>query len=66
MVLGQKAKNPRLTGNRGFFKNLLFVQNLNPTMPQKREPRCQSAMQPMTGACFSIFVVNVFFMLNRR
>jgi hypothetical protein len=66
MVLGQKAKNPRLTGNRGFFKNLLFVQNFNPTMPKRREPRCQSAMQPMTGACFLIFVVNVVLIVNRQ
>jgi hypothetical protein len=66
MVLGQKAKNPRLTGNRGFFKNLLFVQNFNPTMPKRREPRCQLAMQPMIGVCFSIFVVNVVFISYRR
>ncbi len=33
-------------------------------MPKRREPRCQMAMQPMTGACFSIFVVNVVFIFN--
>jgi len=65
MVLGQKAKNPRLTGNRGFFKKFLFVQNLNLTMPKRRESRCQLAMQPMTGVCFSIFIVNLVFMFNR-
>jgi hypothetical protein len=66
MVLGQKAKNPRLAGNRGFFKNLLFVQNLNPTMPKRREPRCQLAMQPLTGACFNILIGNVIFISYRR
>ena len=34
-------------------------------MPNRLEPRCRQAMQPMTGACFSIFVVNVVFIFKR-
>jgi serine/threonine protein kinase len=33
-------------------------------MPDGREPRCQLAIQPMTGACFSILIANVVFMLT--
>jgi hypothetical protein len=65
MVLGQKAKNPRLTGNRGFLKivcRLEFqshdAQNTGAALPV--------VMQPMTGACFSIFVANVVFISYRR
>ncbi len=47
-------------------------------MPKSREPRppsvawllrrtgCQMAMQPLTGACFNVFVVNVVFISYRR
>jgi len=65
-VFGQKAKNPRLTGNRGFFKNCLFVQNFKPPTPNRREPRCQMGMQPFTGRCFNVLIANAIFMFNRR
>jgi hypothetical protein len=65
MGFGVKAKNPRLTGNRGFFKNRSSLyQNFIPTMPKRRESRCQMAVQPITGACF-IPLVSIVFMFNR-
>jgi hypothetical protein len=35
-------------------------------MPKRRDPRCQMAMQPMTGVCFNVLIANVIFMFNRR
>jgi len=45
----------------GFEKLLKLNQSFFPTTPKIREQRCHLAMEPMTGACVRICLVNVVF-----
>jgi hypothetical protein len=65
LVWVKKAKNPRLTGNRGFLKNILLNQNFTPTTPKRRQTRVQMDMRPLVCACFSVGA-NVLFIFNRQ
>jgi hypothetical protein len=53
----KKAKNPRLTGNRGFLVNLSVHHRFTPAMPKERDCCVSIAIQPLTGAYISLTIV---------
>jgi hypothetical protein len=61
--LGQKAKTPRLTGNRGVLKILFLNQKFVSTMPKRQPTRVQMDIYPLDCACFSVGA-NVVFIFN--
>ncbi|HUZ07892.1 MAG TPA: hypothetical protein VMV89_10450 [Candidatus Paceibacterota bacterium] len=66
--MDKKAKNPRLTGNRGFFEILLLNQKFVPTMPGRQPTRVPMDICPLACACFSMVanVVFIFFTFKPR
>jgi len=64
--LSVKAKTRDCLGSRGLekFVELRLNQNFLPTTPKGREPRCQMAEWPLTGAGVFISLVNGMLILN--
>jgi hypothetical protein len=61
-----KRKTRDCLGNRGFWKILGFLshQDFVPTTPTRRKQRCPMALEPLTGACILICLVNVVLISN--